>query len=250
MSYQGSWGRLCLLLGGAAIALAGLTGGTAAQGIGLATDVDRTGYRSEAGATTRTEIEEEDTVFLLDRISTDGVGRLRLELDDSSVLVVGPDSRLTLDEFVYDGGGGSFVGNLSVGGFRFLSGDMPSSSYRIETPTAVVGLRGTDVIVIYDQRERMTLVIVLAGQVWVLPLGLDEQTLVEAGQVAQVLAGFPPIIEAAGPTPRWSVITTTDPLEGLPADLQGGSGGTASPASPAPASQPSTDTDTGYDPPD
>lgn len=184
-----------------------------AQEIGLATDVDRTGYRAADGAPARVEIAEDDGVFLLDRISTDANGRLRLELDDASVLVVGPDSRMVIDEFVYDGGSGSFVGNLTVGGFRFLSGDMPSSSYRIETPTAVVGLRGTDVIVTYDPVGRITLVFVLAGEAWVLPLGEEETAQVEAGQLAEVLAGVPAVVRAAGPTPRWSRITTEEPFD-------------------------------------
>ena len=212
MVRRGGWGAERLAIGAAALWLAAAAPAVGqAQGIGVATDVDRAGYRAAAGETVRSEIDENDAVFLLDRITTDDAGRLRLRLDDSSVLVVGPDSRLTIDEFVYDGGG-SFVGDLSVGGFRFLSGDMPSSSYRIQTPTAVVGLRGTDVIVMYDPLGRMTLVIVLAGEVWVRPLGLEEQFAVEAGQIAEVLAGAPPVIRASGPTPRWSRITTEDPL--------------------------------------
>lgn len=222
--------RLCrssaVSLVSAAMVAVAVSGSTAvAQSIGVASDVDSNSHRAAAGATVRSEIGEDDDVFVGDRITTDGTGRLRLALDDDSVLVVGPDSRLTLDEFVYGGAGDSLTTRLTVGGFRFISGAMPSSSYRFQTPVAEVGLRGTDIVVFYDQIRRLVWMVVLAGEAWIRPLGVESQTVVVAGQRVEVLsANAPPSVGPAGPTPRWSRVVV-EAIERIYEDGPDGSGG-------------------------
>lgn len=73
---------------------------------------------------------------------------------DETSLTVGPDSRVTLDRFVYDParGGSTASINAARGVFRFVSGNMPSQSYQVRTPAGTIGVRGTifDLIVEAD----------------------------------------------------------------------------------------------------
>ncbi|MCL4764666.1 MAG: FecR domain-containing protein [Hyphomicrobiaceae bacterium] len=68
-----------------------------------------------------------------------------LMLDDSTMLVLGPKSRLLLDEFVYNGARtkGDIAVNLLKGAFRFITGSATRTSYRIRTPVAAITVRGT-----------------------------------------------------------------------------------------------------------
>ena len=65
-------------------------------------------------------------------------------LDDTKISL-GPNTRLTLDRFVFDPDPalGKFVMTAGKGVFRFVSGNLSKGSYVIRTPTATIGVRGT-----------------------------------------------------------------------------------------------------------
>ena len=81
------------------------------------------------------------------RIGTGRFGSLVLEMMDSSRLTVGPNSEMVIDAFVYspDQSGGEAAVALGKGMLRLVSGRIPSSNIRLDTPVGVVGIRGTDV---------------------------------------------------------------------------------------------------------
>lgn len=64
---------------------------------------------------------------------------------DETRLVIGPNSRMTLDRFVFDPDPdrAAFVMTAVRGVFRFASGKLPKKSYLIRTPAATIGIRGT-----------------------------------------------------------------------------------------------------------
>ncbi len=64
---------------------------------------------------------------------------------DNTKIVLGPNTRLTLDRFVFDPDPalGKFVMTAGKGVFRFVSGNLSKGSYVIRTPTATIGVRGT-----------------------------------------------------------------------------------------------------------
>lgn len=76
-------------------------------------------------------------------VGTDAKGELKL--DDDTKLALGPGSKLTLDKFVYDAdkASGSIVMNFVKGTFRFVTGVAKKPTYRINTPTASITVRGT-----------------------------------------------------------------------------------------------------------
>ena len=84
-------------------------------------------------------------------IQTSGGSAVQMKLDDKTDLYLGERAELTLDEFVYDPDNASAqraVYNFTLGVMRFVSGNMNNTGVRINTPSAAIGLRGSDAIII------------------------------------------------------------------------------------------------------
>jgi len=90
-------------------------------------------------------VERGEGVYLGDWIETQKSARAKILLNDATELVVGPASRIHLDEFVYDPGqkGGKLLVEVGVGIMRFTSGVLEPKSYEVKTPVASIGVRGT-----------------------------------------------------------------------------------------------------------
>ena len=85
-----------------------------------------------------------------DLVITGPDGSAQLRMDDNGMLAIRANSRVRIDEFRYsgkeDGNERSFFALLQ-GGFRAITGAIGSlnkQNYRIRTPTATIGIRGTD----------------------------------------------------------------------------------------------------------
>lgn len=87
-----------------------------------------------------------DQIFRDARVFTQTHGSLEMSLDDGSVLTLGPNSDIVVDEYVYspESTDGSAAMTLGRGVLRMVSGRLPSDSVRIRTPVATIGIRGTD----------------------------------------------------------------------------------------------------------
>lgn len=98
------------------------------------------------GQTGKLVLMPEAQVFSGDRIITGTVGQAQVKFRDETKLVVGPNSMLVVDEFVFSDGGDvrSFSINAVRGAFRFITGNGPKDAYTITTPTATIGVRGTE----------------------------------------------------------------------------------------------------------
>lgn len=64
---------------------------------------------------------------------------------DETTISLGPDSSIVLDQFVYDPdpSNSSFVVTITEGALRFTSGVLPKDAYKLHTPVATIGIRGT-----------------------------------------------------------------------------------------------------------
>jgi hypothetical protein len=117
------------------------------------------------------------------RTSADSDARIGL-LDDTK-LTLGPGSTLKIDRAVYSGETSyrQITIRLTAGAFRFITGHSEKKSYRIETPFAVIGVRGTilDIQISQDQ----TLVALQDGQASVCA-GTQCTQLLKPGQTANV----------------------------------------------------------------
>jgi hypothetical protein len=84
-------------------------------------------------------------VFQGDTIVTDPNGQAQIQFVDDTRFVVGPNSRVLIDEFVFnpDGTATDVALNTLKGTFRFISGKSPHDAYELRTPTMTIGVRGT-----------------------------------------------------------------------------------------------------------
>jgi hypothetical protein len=85
-----------------------------------------------------------------DRIVTGPGGLAQLRLKDGGLISVRPDTQLVLDRFTFQGkddSTASLVFSLVKGGFRSITGLIGIAhrdGYKVNTPSATIGIRGTD----------------------------------------------------------------------------------------------------------
>jgi hypothetical protein len=84
-------------------------------------------------------------VFTGDVIETDANSKVKILLNDDSVLAIGPKSRVTVSDFVLDSSGRNVRLQVLVGRFKIAIAKFfgAHTDYEIRTPTAVAGVRGT-----------------------------------------------------------------------------------------------------------
>jgi hypothetical protein len=91
-------------------------------------------------------------VLEADTLRTGADGRLGLTLKDDTRLSLGPNSEIRLDRFAYAPAEGrlGFVLNVVKGVAAYVSGriaKLAPDAVRLETPAAIVGVRGTTVVI-------------------------------------------------------------------------------------------------------
>jgi len=91
-------------------------------------------------------------VYQADVLRTGNDGRLGITLEDDTRISLGPDSEVRLDRFAYRPAEGvlGFVMRVSRGVAAYVSGriaKLAPDSIRLETPAAIVGVRGTTVAI-------------------------------------------------------------------------------------------------------
>lgn len=95
-------------------------------------------------------------IFLNDSVVTDIDGQLKMLLRDQSVLTVGPDSKLSINELLIgEDKQQQTTINLLSGWIRAVVGKTlgGDSHYRVKTSVAVAGVRGTDFDVLIESPE-------------------------------------------------------------------------------------------------
>ena len=83
-------------------------------------------------------------------------GRMQIDFIDETRVDITEHSRLLIDEFVYDPGAGKASLGLkaTMGTIRYASGQIAKNfkqNVRIKTPSATIGVRGTDFIMVVDE---------------------------------------------------------------------------------------------------
>jgi hypothetical protein len=98
-----------------------------------------------------------DEVFASDALQTGADGSLGITLKDDTRLSLGPSSEVRLERYVYapDSGALGMVVNFVRGVGAYISGriaKMAPDSIRLETPAAIVGVRGTTLAIKVDEQ--------------------------------------------------------------------------------------------------
>jgi hypothetical protein len=113
-----------------------------------------------APAAKGSSIEKNDTV------STNSQGKFKIRFVDATTVNITQNSRLVIDDFVYDGNNkskGKIGLKLALGTARYTSGAIAHGNARgvgIRTPTATIAVRGTDFVMSVDEAGRSTVVLV------------------------------------------------------------------------------------------
>lgn len=85
-------------------------------------------------------------LFIGDLVETGARGQVQILFGDNTELVVGPNSALTIEDYLIrnDGTAGKLAVDVLSGVFRFATGDSAKNRYTIGTPTGTIGVRGTE----------------------------------------------------------------------------------------------------------
>jgi hypothetical protein len=139
-------GVVTLIFAAAAPALAQ----EATEGAGRIKVASGEAYILRAGGTIRAQVGQ--VVFEADELRTGADGSLGVTLKDDTRISLGPASEVRLDRFVYAPaqGGLALVLKFVRGVAAYVSGriaKLAPDSIRLETPAAIVGVRGTSLAI-------------------------------------------------------------------------------------------------------
>lgn len=89
-----------------------------------------------------------DAVYVKDQVITGDKSFAILQFIDGAKVTVRPNSKIFIEEYVFNGGDDDTATlNLVEGGLRIITGAMAKTqpeSYKVKTPTALMGVRGTE----------------------------------------------------------------------------------------------------------
>lgn len=140
----------------------------------------------------------DDNVHQDEVIKTGKGSAARLVFADRTDFMVGANSEVILDKFIYDAtsNSGQLILRATKGLMKFRTGRMSSPSYRINTPVATVGVRGTEfVIQIFEGGA--TYIKVIEGEVIV----NDHNQIAKSIKPGETGVVFPPGDHRAGGGP-------------------------------------------------
>ena len=128
----------------AAAEQAGVTAAVRGQ-VYLIPVIDKAKHRAKSG----------EDVFLGDEVSSSEESGMQLMLLDETVFTIGPNTDMTIDEFVYDPatGAGRVTASLARGVLRFVTGKVARGDPKdmvVKLPVGTIGIRGTIGAVLYD----------------------------------------------------------------------------------------------------
>lgn len=139
-----------------------------------------------------------DAVFLRDVVQAAPDGTISIRFVDGTTFALSDGARMTLDDLVYNPGGGDNVFSASVlqGSFIFLTGQIaPSGSMDVTTPVGTIGVRGTKVVcklAVEGQESTITLLVDPSGHVGIVDVTNAGGTRVldQANEATRVISFF------------------------------------------------------------
>jgi len=171
-----------------------------------------------------------DPVSMGDAIRTKRNSKTEIQFRDESVIQLAPETRITIDEYSFRGNArergmiGLFRGKIRAIVSKLRASVIPASlggsDFNIKTPTAIAGVKGTDLIVYYERG--VSGVIFLSGNGLVFnPIMPDRVVPIRGGQATVVPRGNHP------PRAAFSVSNAfvAPHLKGMTASDNGGSAG-------------------------
>ena len=140
-----------------------LAGWANAVEIGAISELRGNGEVVRQGSTDKLLAEMALDIFSYDDVRT-GNGRIAIEFLDSSVVHLTEHSKIVIDDFVYDPdpNKSKLVLNMASGTARFITGRLAGikkENIFIRTPSATIGIRGTDFTTTVDELGRSLIIL-------------------------------------------------------------------------------------------
>ena len=134
-----------------------------ASEIGEISELQGNGEISRRDSDKALTAELDSDIFSFDDVRT-GNGRLAIEFLDKSVVKLTEHSKLVIDEFIYDPdpSKSKLALNMASGTARFITGGLGlinKENISIKTPTASIGIRGTDFTATVDELGRSLIIL-------------------------------------------------------------------------------------------
>jgi hypothetical protein len=133
------------LLAGVVTVIGFAAGAPAQQRVGVSSAVNPQASGTPPGGTTRQLVIGQDVVYN-EHITTSGSGQTQLLFVDESSMTIGPNSDLTIDQFVYDpqSGTGKLAMSATRGVLRYVGGKLSKQdqAVTVRTSTATLAVRG------------------------------------------------------------------------------------------------------------
>ena len=107
-------------------------------------------------------------IFFGDTIISKEKSNAQILFLDQTVLTLGEDTEVTIDEFIYDPKSheGSFISNVKSGTVKFITGQISKQNpdnLEVKVPSGVLGARGTEFIVLSENENKSTVVLLGPG---------------------------------------------------------------------------------------
>ncbi len=165
---------------------AGPSVGTPPNHIGTATVVIGTATATRGAQTRR--LVRGSKVFQDEWLETASASLVQVRFLDKTVTTVGPETELVLDSFAYDTQStkGKVLLEMTRGVMRFVTGILSPKAYRITTPTATIGIRGTVFDVVVNPQTGATSAVLHKGEIVVHNLVGMEQAIKTPGFASMV----------------------------------------------------------------
>ena len=140
----------------------------AADAAGQVASLEGSADVTRGGATQ--PIKAGDPIYVGDKLKAGAGGKLRLLLNDESVLTLAASTELVVSEQVLGTDTSKSTLGLLGGTLRAIVTERystPGSKFEVETPTAIAGVRGTGFVITYDTATGTTTVTGLFDTTWV-----------------------------------------------------------------------------------
>ena len=107
-------------------------------------------------------------IFFGDTIISNSKSNAQILFLDQTVLTLGEETELTIDEFVYDPNSqdGSFVSTVKTGTVKFITGQISKKNpdnLEVKVPAGTLGARGTEFVVLSETNNESTVVLLEPG---------------------------------------------------------------------------------------
>ena len=107
-------------------------------------------------------------IFFGDTIISKSKSNAQILFLDQTVLTLGEETELTIDEFVYDPNSqdGSFVSTVKTGTVKFITGQISKKNpdnLEVKVPAGTLGARGSEFVILSESNNERTVVLLGPG---------------------------------------------------------------------------------------